>query len=190
MKDERAKYLIVNAADITKQLYQSERVACCNDFYNVYHRRGTIDANEIFAKKNVPEQFQKIIIKISTPVFSKNEAEEYMMGFPFDFTTKTIKKENDKLYIRMNNIPIYYDESLFDDKIIFKAEEHYTSFNNVVYFLEEVYKNGCLENYLESIKEFFDISLDLGQLFDAWHETHNKSKALKLYKNRAALKKI
>jgi len=35
MEDERAKYLIVNANDITKQLYQVERVAYCNDFDNI-----------------------------------------------------------------------------------------------------------------------------------------------------------
>ena len=62
MKDERAKYLIVNAADISKQLYQVERVAYCNDFYNIYHRVQKIDANEVFAKNNVPDEFRKIIV--------------------------------------------------------------------------------------------------------------------------------
>ncbi|MBP5684273.1 MAG: hypothetical protein J6X02_03355 [Bacilli bacterium] len=190
MKDERAKYLIINAFDITKQLYQGERVACCNDFYNIYHRAGTIDANEIFAKNNVPEEFRKIIVKISAPVFSKKEAEEYTMGFPFDFKTKTIKKMNNRMYIRMNNIPIYYDESLFDDKFVIKTEEYYTSFNNVVYFLEECHKKGCIENYFRAIKEFFDISLDYGLLFDAWHETHNKNEALKIYKYKMISKRI
>ena len=34
-----------------------------------------IDANEVFAKNNVPDEFCKIIVKISKPVFSKKEAE-------------------------------------------------------------------------------------------------------------------
>ena len=190
MKDERAKYLIVNAADITKQLYQVERVAYCNDFYNIYHRVEKIDANEVFAKNNVPDEFRKIIVKISTSVFSKKEAEEYIMGFPFNFATKITEEVNNKKYIRMNNSPIYYGGSIFDDKIVFKTEEQYVSFNNIMYFLEEIYKNGCLENYSQSIKEFFDMSLDLGLLFDAWHETHNKRKALTLYKHRVISKRI
>ena len=190
MKDERAKYLIVNAADITKQLYQVERVAYCNDFDNIYHRVEKIDANEVFAKNNVPDEFRKIIVKISTSVFSKKEAEEYIMGFPFDFATKITEEVNNKRYIRMNNSPISYDCSIFDDKIVLKSEEQYTSFNNVMYFLEEIYKKGCLENYFQSIKEFFDMSLDLGLLFDAWHETHNRRKALKLYKHRITSKRI
>ena len=121
---------------------------------------------------------------------TKKEAEEYTMGFPFDFTTKTIKKVNNKMHIRMNNSPIHYDGSIFNDKIMLNTEESYTSFNNVMYFLEEIYKNGCLENYFQSIKEFFDMSLDLGLLFDAWHETHNKRKALTLYKHRVISKRI
>ena len=190
MIDEKAKYLIINATDITKQLYQVERVACCNDFYNIYHRVEKINPNEIFAKNNVPYEFRKIIVKISTPILSKKEAEEYTMGFPFDFANKTKVEANNKKYIRMNNSPIYYDGSIFDDKIVFKTEEQYCSFNNVIYFLEEIYKNGCLENYLQSIKEFFDMSLDLELLFDAWNETHNRRKALTLYKQRKIKKRI
>ena len=75
-------------------------------------------------------------------------------------------------------------------KIIFRTEINYTSFNNVVYLLEEIYKNGCLENYMQSIKELFDVSLDLGLLFEAWNETHNEKNALKLYKSRNASKRI
>ena len=190
MKDERARYLIINAADITKQLYQVERVAYFNDFDNIYHRVEKINPNEIFAKNNVPYEFRKIIVKISTPILSKKEAEEYTMGFPFDFANKTKVEANNKKYIRMNNSPIYYDGSIFDDKIVFKTEEQYCSFNNVIYFLEEIYKNGCLENYLQSIKEFFDMSLDLELLFDAWNETHNRRKALTLYKHRVISKRI
>ena len=190
MIDERAKYLIVNASDITKQLYQTERVAYCNDFDNIYHRVEQIKANEIFARYNVPDEFQKIIVKISTPVFSKKEAEEYTTGFPFNFTTKTITKVNNKTHIRMNNSPIYYDGTIFDDKIVFNTLEEYTSFVNVMHFLEKIYKKGCIENYLQSVKEFLDMTFDFGILFSAWHETHNCKKALTLYKHRAASRRI
>lgn len=183
MMDEKAKYLIINATDITKQLYQVERIAYCNDFDNIYHRVNKIDANETFAKNNVPDEYRKIIIKINAPVLKKTKAKEYTTGFSFDFSNKTRKEIYNKKYIKMNNSPIYYDGSIFNDKIVFKTEEQYTSFNNVMYFLEEIYKKGCLENYLQSIKEFFDISLDLELLFDKWQETHNRRKTLKLYNN-------
>ena len=190
MKDESAKYLVVNADNITKQLYEVERVAYCNDFDNIYHRVNKISANKIFAKNNVPAEFQKIIVKISEPFFLNKEAEEYTTGFPFDFATKIIEKTNNKKYIRMNNSPISYDGSIFDDKIVFKTEVKYASFNDVMYLFEEMYKKGCLDNYLQSVKEFLDVSLDLQLLFETWHETKNKRKALKLYKYRVATKKI
>lgn len=188
--DEKTKYLIINATDITKQLYRVERVAYCNDFDNIYHRVEKINANEIFERNNVPDEFRKIIVKISAPILSRKEAYEYTVGFPFDFANKTREERDNVKYIRMNNWPIYYNGCIFDDKIEFKAKEQYTSFNNVIYFLEAVYNNGCIENYLQSIKEFFDVDLDLEILFGAWNETHNKGKALKLYKHRVISKKI
>ena len=73
MIDEKAKYLIVNANDISKRLYQTEMVAYCNDFDNINHRAEKIDATEIFTKNNVQEEFQKVIIKVSTSALSKKE---------------------------------------------------------------------------------------------------------------------
>ena len=196
MIDEKAKYLIVNANDIFKQLYQKERVACCNDFYNIYKRVKRINANEAFAKNNVPDKFRSIIIKISSPIFSRKEAKEYLTGYPFNLQAKLIEKTDNKKYITMNNSPIYYDETTFYDKIVFKSEEFYVSFNNVVYFLEEIYKEGCLEDYLKAIQDFFDLpyffnmSLDFQLLFESWNRTHDTRKTLALYKHEIIAKRI
>lgn len=190
MKDERAKYLLVNATNIIKQLYRVEREAYCNDFDNIYHIAGKIDANEIFAKNNVPDEFRRIIIKISSPIFSRKEAEEYITRYPFNLQAKSIEKIDNKKYIIMNNRPIYYDGCMFNDKFVFKTEERYTSINNVMYFLEEIHKEGYLENYLQSIKEFFNLPyffnmpLDFQLLFEYWNQTHNTKKTLALYKHK------
>ena len=190
MKDERAKYLLVNATNIIKQLYRVEREAYCNDFDNTYHIAGKIDANEIFAKNNVPDEFRRIIIKINSPIFSRKEAEEYITRYPFNLQAKSIEKIDNKKYIIMNNRPIYYDGCMFNDKFVFKTEERYTSINNVMYFLEEIHKEGYLENYLQSIKEFFNLPyffnmpLDFQLLFEYWNQTHNTKKTLALYKHK------
>ena len=196
MIDEKAKYIIVNANDISKQLYQVERVASCNDFYNIYKRVKRIDANEAFAKNKVPDKFRRIIIKISSPIFSRKEAEEYITRYPFNLQAKKIEKKDNKKYITMNNSPIYYDETIFYDKIVFKSEEFYVSFNNVVYLLEEIYKEGCLEDYLKAIQEFFNLpyffnmSLDFHLLFESWNRTHDTRKTLTLYKHEIIAKRI
>ena len=50
MKDEKAKYLIIDSTEINKQLYKVTREAAYNDFYNVYEPNGMMDASKIFEK--------------------------------------------------------------------------------------------------------------------------------------------
>ena len=149
--------------------------------------------NELFFSL-LPIKTDRLIIRKTSindiNLIMKMDKQEITQMFLGGIKNKTREERNNKKYIRMNNSPIYYGGSIFDDKIVFKTEEQYVSFNNIMYFLEEIYKNGCLENYFQSIKEFFDMSLDLGLLFDAWHETHNKRKALTLYKHRVISKRI
>ena len=123
-------------------------------------------------------------------LFGRWKTKEYTTGFPFEFGIKCIEKENNKKYLRLNNSPIYHDGSIFKDRIILKTELNFISFNNVVCYFEEMYNKGCLSNYLQSVKEFLGISLDLELLFDAWHKTLNKEKALKLYRHSVISKGI
>ena len=50
MRDERAKYLIIDSTEINKQLYKVTREFSFNDFYNVYEPSDIIDASEMFEK--------------------------------------------------------------------------------------------------------------------------------------------
>ena len=141
-------------------------------------------------KNNVPEQFRKIMVKIYSSSLIRKEAVEYITGFPFDYKDKFIHTNNDIKYINMNSIPIMVDGNIIDDRIQFDTKEFYVSFNNIMYLLEEMYKKGCIENYLKSIKAFFDIYLDYGLLFEAWRTTKNEEEALGLYKTRVLEKSI
>ena len=71
MTDEKAKYLLVEAADITKQKYKHVREFRLNDFFNFYDRAEKVDANEIFANNGVPEECRIIIVKIIGSLFIK-----------------------------------------------------------------------------------------------------------------------
>ena len=57
MRDEKAKYLMIDVLDISKQLYSVERVFAFNDFDNVYTLDRVITAKEIFDKYNISEEF-------------------------------------------------------------------------------------------------------------------------------------
>ena len=176
MTDEKAKYLLVSAADITKQKYKHVREFRLNDFFNFYDRAEKIDANEIFANNGVPEECRIIIVKTIDSLFKK-EAEEYIFGYPFD--VKAPYKIDGKKYVRMNNMPVYHNETLFNDTIVFRTEKRYHTYNNVIYILQKIREKGCLEEYLKSIREFFDIKLDMD---DTLIETRDKRKALDLYR--------
>lgn len=192
MKDERAKYLIIQGTEINKKLYKVNRTASLNDFYNIYEENGTISAKQIFEKYEVPEEFQKIIVKINIPFCLKNEAEAYMMGIPFDFTGGKIEKVNNKKIINVTSCPIYdyYANYNFKDKIKFRTEINYYTFNDIINFFIKLEYEGYLKLYLKSIKEFFDKSLNIDILLDSWNESQkNVNKALKLYKKKTLNRK-
>ena len=178
MKDEKAKYLIIDSTEINKQLYKVTREAAFNDFYNVYKPNGMMPANNIFEKNGIPEEFRKIIVKINIPFCLKKEAEEYTMGFPFDITGGKIEKENNKRIISASSglTYDYYANQQFRDKIKFKTELTYSTFDDVMNFLLKVDDEGYLKLYFQSIKEFFDISIDLDLVEESWIESKQNAK--------------
>ena len=159
MKDERARYLIIDASDITRQLYRIQRELKFNELNNEYYRESKINASEIFEKNNIPEEFQKIIVRVSGSFFSIKEAEEYTMGFPFNFKQKRIEKVGGKRKsVIVDNRPFYHDGQTFNDDIEFRTELKYSSFEDVLDLLKKMHETGCLNLYLQSIKDFFNLS--------------------------------
>ena len=191
MKDEKARYLIVDAKEINKQLYKVYREFAFNDFDNIYEPHGMIDAREIFEKNGVPEKFQKILIKINIPFFIKTEAQEYTMGFPFDFTGGKIVKEDNKKIITAFNKPIYdYQANReFSDKIRIRTELVYSNFTDIINFLSQIEKEGHLSAYLQSIKDFFDIHINLDLLLQSWSESQKITKSEFPSSKKKSLKK-
>jgi len=52
-------------------------------------------------------------------------------------------------------------------------------------FLIKIDNDGYLKAYLQSIKEFFDMKINLDLLFQSWNESQKNSKnAFKLYKKK------
>ena len=187
MKDEKARYLIIDSTEINKQKYKVTREAAFNDFYNVYEPNGMMDASQIFEKNGIPEEFRKVIVKINIPFCLKKEAEEYTMGFPFDITGGKIEKVNNKKTISASSglTYDYYANQQFRDKIKFRTKLVYSNFDDVMKFLLKIDDKGYLKSYLQSIKEFFDISIDLDLVEESWIESkQNAKKAIKILKKK------
>lgn len=180
--DKKAKYLIINANDICKQLYRTKREFAFNDFYNIFYPGRTSNANGVFEKYNIPKEFQKIIIKINQPLFTKVQVEEYTMGFVFDLATRIIENENNQEYIIASSNPKFDDRQILKDKIKFKTEFHYITFEDAISFLEEIYDTGYFKSYIQSIQDFFGTKVNLEYTIDTWKKIQNKHKVLKLHK--------
>ena len=187
MKDEKARYLIIDSTEINKQVYKVIREDAFNDFCNVYEPNGMIDTNSVFENNGIPEEFRKVIVKINIPFCLKKEAEEYTTGFPFDITAGKIEKVNNKKTISASSRITYdyYANEQFRDKIKFRTELVYSNFNDVMDFLLKVDDEGYLKQYLQSIIEFFDISINLDLVEEAWIESkQNARKAIKILKKK------
>ena len=166
MKDEKAKYLILDANEIEKTLYELQRIFEFNDSWNNYCERGKVKAKEYFDNNNIPEEYQKIIIKITSPLLTGHEAEEFILGMAFDLTGKRVEKINNELYVNGVNCPIFYDNQGFYNFINFKTRIKKVRYNEIISFFKEIKKEGLLEGYINSLKEFFDISLKINYTFD------------------------
>lgn len=160
-KNEKAKYLMIDSKDMYKIIYKMKREASFNDFNNIYYYDKEISAEEIFNKNGIPQELQKIIIKINIPMFFKDEGNEYLTDFPFDITGGQISKVNNDKYITAYSKKIFHDNQLFERTIKFTTHIKYFKYNEVVEFIMNLVNEGYLEKYLKSLKEIFDITYKL-----------------------------
>ncbi len=156
MKGVKTKYLIIDANDIVKQLYRIEREFTFNDFDNIYYKDGIINGVESFKKNNIPQKFQKIIIKLNSPFAPERIIKEYLLGLPFRING--IEEIEGQIYIKFVNKPRYYDGQTFNDEIFFKTRLIYSSIDDVKRFLKNMRQEGYLELYLQSLNDLFKIS--------------------------------
>lgn len=182
MKDEKARYLIIDAIAFYKQLFKVERVFAFNDWNNLYTPSGVTDAGEFFDKYDIPLDFQKIIVKIDMPFFVKYEALEYLTGFGFDLTGGKVEKKDNERYISVNNAPVVFDKMMFNNKIKFNTKLEFWKFDDVIDFLNKVKEAGYLNQYLLALKEFFDVTLEIENLMQLLEEEKDFKKVLCRYK--------
>lgn len=184
MKDKNSKYIIVECCDIYKQLYDVKRVATFNDFDNLYIPSKRITIKSVFIKYGVPVDFRKVVIKKNNPFLIRGSAEEYTLGFSFDLTKRKVMGDK---YINAVNHPVFYDSQVFNDKITFNVKPEFVTYDKVIGFLQQLNDSGYLNAYMDSINCFFDMYLDLEQLFetyDAGEDVKEFIKSCRIKSNR------
>ena len=105
------------------------------------------------------------------------------MGFPFDLTAGAVRKENAKKYLTASNPSNCNCTKKGYSKVTLETELKYSTFEDVMSLLVNIDENNCLKTYLKSIRELFDISLNLDLIEQLYNEKNqNSKKTLKLYK--------
>ncbi len=148
MKKEKAKYLIVDAQNAIKTTYNFRSDG---DLYKSIYTDGDCRLSEIFDKNHVPADLQKLIIKVNLTLFSLNEeAEEYITGIPFDISGAEFSSDDGKSYI---------NSKCTTDSIRFKDEFNYKTYVDVISFINKLRENGCINEYVKSIVQFFNLPM-------------------------------
>ena len=156
MVDELSKFLMIDASEINKTVYEMKREFFANDACNFYRKKKDIKALEIFEKNNVPEEFRKVILKLNevflSPqiLFKISCGEEFVSGKTFaidikdDFVKKIsgVNKPNNDLY-----------NCYCDPQNTFLTDYKCVPFKEVMDFYIKLRQSGYLESYVNSIIE-------------------------------------
>ena len=90
MRDDLAKYIMVDADKVIKHLYEFDNKK--SYFFKKPYRDGVVKASDVFNLAGIPLDFQKIVFKL--PLFPalpllKNEATDFITNYPFLYTVSS-----------------------------------------------------------------------------------------------------
>lgn len=168
MNNKIARYLFVDSRNMTKTIFELRQELICNDKVNIFEKDTIVSASKIFKKNNVPKDFRKIIIKLNriiTPSNSNNvKSYEFLSAKPIDLSV--CKKESVRTFKGTNKV----NEDLCDWFLAplnnFIVNDKTYSYESVIEFFKKMKENGCLEDYLKSIYEIFNLSYHLHFMYE------------------------
>lgn len=156
MKDERKKYIIVDANDINVTLRKHERVSGFNDFWNEYPACGETTAKAIFEKHQVPAQFQKIAFSLPTCPCCKSNGTEVLTGRNFTI----IKDRQQKEYFGDESAR-WFAGDVIGGSLRFRTPKKKEKYNDVLSFYEQLTEEGYLDSYIAALKSMFFLEHEL-----------------------------
>lgn len=156
MKDERKKYIIVNAQDINITLRERVRVSGFNDFWNEYQAVGETTAKAIFEQHQIPEQFQKIAFALPTCRCCHANGQEVLTGRTFE-----IQKDNKSKEFFGYESGRWFAGDVIGGSLRFKTPKQKEKYASVVSFYEQLTESGYLEQYIDAIKSIFFLEHEL-----------------------------
>ena len=181
MKDERKKYIIVNAKDIDITLRKRVRVSGFNDFWNEYHAIGKTTAKKVFEEHQIPEEFQKIAFALPTCRCCHANGQEVLTGRIFEIHKNSQTKE----FFGYES-GRWFAGDVIAGSIYFSTPKEKQKFESIILFYEQLTEHGYLEQYISAIKNMFFLEHELEINNEP---TKIEDKAITLLKKRNYLSK-
>lgn len=180
MKDEKKKYILVDAKDINITLRKHERVSGFNDFWNEYTPCGETTAEKVFEEHGLPKEFHKIAFSLPTCRCCRADSKEVLTGRNFEITKDRQKKE-----YYGSECARMYDGDFIAGSMCFRTPKKKESYETVLSFYEQLTEQGYLDSYVEAIKSMFFVEYELA--FNG-ETTKVEDKAATLLKTRQTKK--
>jgi len=179
MKDEKRNYLIVDASNVECKLKKVD---------GKDSKEKSVRLEDIFKRKNIPSEYQKIIIMMCIfDIFVNGDACEYITGYPFDITGNKIKKEGKRKIVTgsyKRNIHKGIGYNNIQQSVIVKTPLEYVGYEEIMNFYKKMKEEGYVYDYIRSLNEFFDLNVYLDFIFEKHNNGEKSFKILKLYKHK------
>jgi len=153
MKRNKVRCLVVDASELTKQSFLANSRA---SIFNLegYFVNEVQNGQEIFESYNIPDEFQKIFIKLNS-LTSYVEYEEYSLGFPFNLKIHKNEQDREKGYIKGYNNHEIYSNLMIGNNIRFKVGVNIVEEETVKEFFKKLSVLGYLPLYLQIVRDLF-----------------------------------
>ena len=155
----KQKYLIVDAKEMKKKVFDFYREPAYNELNNYYEIKEMKGVKVYFDKKEIPEEFQKIILRVYSPkILSSTDAEELFLNQKFNLSKAQQNTKSDKM-INGSAVAKFYDNSMIPRNIIFKTKKDYKTVDDVLKFIHDLENSGYIEEYIDVLKELSEIEV-------------------------------
>lgn len=146
-KDSKSKFAFINGDEIKSRTFLTKNKISFNDLDNVFYCDSSEESlDSYFDLYNIPYDYRKIALKISSPISFAKKAEDYLTKIEFYVNTKrivdytTFKGTN-------KNFNNYYFNSILRT----------ISYDDLMEFYKELNEKGILKDYINAIANFYKI---------------------------------
>ena len=155
----KKKYLMINASEMKKKVFDLYREPTIDGFDNWYIIKEMKNVKGYFDKKEIPEEFQKIILKLEKPgIIPLCNGKELFCEQEYKLL-KTRRDGNSEKPIKGSALPKFHDNTMINRNLVFKTKKEYKDVTDVLEFIHDLEQSGYMQAYIEVMKEISDVEV-------------------------------